>query len=265
MLTTGRGISHCNESGQFHEFRLLVVLFIVFVTYYIVLFLYRIDRKFTIIKAVSSRPSNIVTWITSSKKEITLTTLADKQAQFESFYLIAHEVPINITPASEHEAQMDQTEFEANMPYAFKIATEMSEIEAQALRPFRNMGEKFEDLVAYLQLQAKKMDLMMSYILQQQDDEQYRAQTVKFGGGGLVVKFDKETQSHVGDKVVVKLFLEDEAAAVYCFAEAIEVESEEDNQTVKYYFTHIREQDQELLVRASLHLQTKQLRKQKRD
>ena len=58
----------------------------------------------------------------------------------------------------------------------------------------------------------------------------------------------------------VKVFLEKEAAAIFCLAEVIDVEVIDDLYHVSYVYTHIRDQDQELLVRASLHLQTSQLR-----
>lgn len=184
-----------------------------------------------------------------------------KREKFSSFFLIEHPITINIVPLDRDVSTVDMCEFEQGMPYAFRISAEMSEIESQALRPFRNMGEKFDELVDYLQLQARKMDLMMSYILQQQDDPECRTTTKKFGGGGLTLT--SPTQVNVGDCAEVKLFLEDEAAAVFTYAEAINCEKIDDVFLVDYYFTHIREQDQELLVRASLHLQTKQLRKQK--
>ncbi|MEM0910496.1 MAG: PilZ domain-containing protein [Pseudomonadota bacterium] len=187
--------------------------------------------------------------------------LNTKREKFSSFFLIEHPITINILPISSDIPMIDMQDFEKSMPYAFRIGAEMSEIESQALRPFRNMGEKFEELIDYLQLQARKMDLMMSYILQQQDDPEHRTNAQKFGGGGLSVFSEKEV--NLGDCVEVKLFLEDEAAAVFTYAEAINCDKIDDNYLVDYYFTHIREQDQELLVRASLHLQTKQLRKQK--
>ncbi len=188
-------------------------------------------------------------------------TLDVKREKFSSFFLIEHPITINIVPITSDATNIDMKTFEQSMPYAFRISAEMSEIESQALRPFRNMGEKFEELIDYLQLQARKMDLMMSYILQQQDNEEFRATTQKFGGGGLSVY--SSTQVNLGECVEAKLFLEDEAAAVYTYAEAINCKKIEDRYLVDYYFTHIREQDQELLVRASLHLQTKQLRIQK--
>lgn len=187
-----------------------------------------------------------------------LNSLEDKKKRFESFFLINHPTKVNISVVDAEQATQSMEEFESNMPYAFKIASELSEIESQALKPLRSMGEKLEGLVNYLQLQARKIDLMMSYILIQQDDENKRAEAVKFGGGGIIVS--QTSPMEIGILAEVKIFLEKEAAAIYCLAEVIEVEIADDLYHVSYVYTHIRDQDQELLVRASLHLQTSQLR-----
>jgi hypothetical protein len=187
-----------------------------------------------------------------------LNSLEDKKKRFESFFLINHPTKVNISVVDAEQATQSMEEFESNMPYAFKIAAELSEIESQALKPLRSMGEKLEGLVNYLQLQARKIDLMMSYILIQQDDENKRAEAVKFGGGGIIVS--QTSPMEIGILAEVKIFLEKEAAAIYCLAEVIEVDIADDLYHVSYVYTHIRDQDQELLVRASLHLQTSQLR-----
>lgn len=196
-------------------------------------------------------------------------TLEEKREQFSAFYLIAHPIKANVLPMSDEMANYSLHDFEDNMPYAFKIAGEMSEIQSQTLKPLRNLGEKLEDLVDYLQFQAQKIDLMMSYILQQQDDVEYQAKATKFGGGGVIIEHstdhdDKISVPAIGDKRAIKLFLESESAAIYCFAEVIDIEQTEASCLASYVYTHIREQDQELLVRASLHLQTAALRKQNR-
>jgi hypothetical protein len=187
-----------------------------------------------------------------------LNSLEDKKKRFESFFLINHPTKVNISVVDAEQATQSMEEFESNMPYAFKISSELSEIESQSLKPLRSMGEKLEGLVNYLQLQARKIDLMMSYILIQQDDQNKRAEAVKFGGGGIVVS--QTSAMEIGTLAEVKIFLEKEAAAIYCLAEVIEVEIADDLYHVSYVYTHIRDQDQELLVRASLHLQTSQLR-----
>lgn len=187
-----------------------------------------------------------------------MNSLEEKKQRFESFFLIKHPTKVNVSVVDGKQAMQTMQEFESNMPYAFKIASELSEIESQALKPLRSMGEKLDELVNYLQLQARKIDLMMSYILIQQDDENSRAEAVKFGGGGIIVGHSSAID--IGTTAEVKIFLEQEAAAIYCLAEVINVEAVDDLYHVSYVYTHIREQDQELLVRASLHLQTHQLR-----
>jgi hypothetical protein len=187
-----------------------------------------------------------------------LNSLEEKKQRFKSFFLINHPTKVNISVIDSKQATQSMDEFESEMPYAFKIASELSEIESQALKPLRSMGEKLEGLVNYLQLQSRKIDLMMSYILIQQDDEKKRAEAVKFGGGGFIISHTSPVK--IGVAVEVKVFLEKEAAAIYCLAEVIDVEVIDDLYHVSYVYTHIRDQDQELLVRASLHLQTSQLR-----
>lgn len=65
----------------------------------------------------------------------------------------------------------------------------------------------------------------------------------------------------VGQQAELKLFLDAEAAAIFCYGEVITCENTDDGYHIAFVFNSIREQDQELLVRASLHLQTQQLRK----
>lgn len=187
-----------------------------------------------------------------------MATLVEKQAQFNSFFLIAHPVKANLLPLDEQQQKHNYDEFIKHMPYAFKMAAEMSEVQTQALKPLRELGEKLQDLVDYLNFQAKKIDLMMSYILYQQDDKKHQAQVVKFGGGGVII--DTYEAIPIGSKCALKIFLESESAAIYCYAEAIAYEQKGDFHQTSFIYTHIREQDQELLVRASLHLQTQALR-----
>lgn len=193
-----------------------------------------------------------------TKRNRPLSSLDTKKQQFAAFYLIAHPVKANVISIEPEQLSQSKAQFEEQMPYAFRIAGEMAEIHSQTLKPLRGLGEKLEDLVTYLQFQAKKIDLMMSYILQQQDEPQHRASAVKFGGGGCIIVHDSNIE--IGAAKIIKLFIETESAAIYAYAEAIDTVNVDNSFQVSYVFTHIREQDQELLVRASLHLQTQALR-----
>lgn len=186
-------------------------------------------------------------------------TLAEKQAQFEEFFLIAHAIKVNVSLVEADTVLPDTDDLESAMPYAFRIASEMASIEAQALRPLRNLSDHASDLADYLNHQARKIDLMMSFILQQQDEPENRFSTIKFGGGGIII--NSPAPIEVGSVAELKLFLDQEAAAIFCFGEVITCQQEADDYHIAFIFNRIREQDQELLVRASLHLQTLQLRK----
>lgn len=190
-------------------------------------------------------------------------TLEQKKAQFEEYFMIAHGINVNVTPCKEDFELPDVEDLETAMPYAFRIASEMATIEAQALRPLRHLSDHAETLAEYLNHQARKIDLMMSFILHQQDDEKYRYQTSKFGGGGVVIT--SKSPMNIGDNVELKVFLDSEAAAIFCFGEVITCDQEQDDYHIAFIFNRIREQDQELLVRASLHIQTQQLRKRAKD
>ena len=149
------------------------------------------------------------------------------------------------------------------MPYDCRIASEMAALEAQAIGSLRNLGDHAETLAEYLNHQSRKIDLMMSFVLHQQDEPEHRFKTVKLGGGGVII--ESKDKLEVGTQAELKLFLDAEAAAIFCYGEVITCEQVEDSYHIAFIFNTIREQDQELLVRASLHIQTQQLRKRSKD
>ena len=190
-------------------------------------------------------------------------SLEQKKAQFDEYFSIAYRMNVNMRPLEDDEDIPDEDEIEERMPYAFRIASEMASIEAQAIRPLRNLSDHAESLADYLNHQARKIDLMMSFVLHQQDGPKHRFHTVKFGGGGVIIESDIPLD--VGSHAELKLFLNEEAAAIFCFGEVIACEQAEDSYHIAFIFNTIREQDQELLVRASLHIQTQQLRKRAKE
>lgn len=186
-------------------------------------------------------------------------TLEQKKQQFHEFFTIKHAIKVNLKPLEKDFLLPDTEAMLENMPYAFRMAGELSSIESQALRPLRHLSEHAAELADFLNHQSRKIDLMMSYILQQQDDQNLRYETFEFGGGGVTIVSDSGME--LGIQTELKLFLVEEASAVFCYAEVIACHERDDKYHISLIFTRIREEDQELLVRASLHQQTLQLRK----
>ncbi|MCW8866693.1 MAG: PilZ domain-containing protein [Colwellia sp.] len=182
-------------------------------------------------------------------------TTEQKLAKYHEFFSITHEFSINILPLDANTTSFEQ--FIANMPAPFKMASEVTTIDQAALRPLQALSGVTSQLVDFLNHQSEKINLLMGYILSQQDEEQHRYQGIEFGGGGLL--FTAKTPFEIGQLVEMKIFLLSENCAVYCYSEIIEVSQNEDDFQHKAIFHFIREEDREVLVRTSLHEQSRQL------
>jgi len=189
-------------------------------------------------------------------------TLEQKHQQFDEFFMIKHNIPVNIRVLEDDFLLPEIDDLHQHMPYEFQIASELSGIDTKALRPLRRLGEHAVELAEFLNHQSRKIDLMMSLILQQHSKHEHTMQSLKFGGGGILL--ENENELPVGAIIELKLFLREEASAIFCFAEVIACKPVDDTYHISLIFTRIREEDQDLLVKASLHLQAANLRKRKK-
>jgi len=181
----------------------------------------------------------------------------NKSAQFDEFFSINYPFNVNAT-IIDTETSPSYQAFMSTMPMPFKMATEINTLDQAALRPLQTLGSVAGQLVDYLHHQAQKIDLLVSYILSEQDNEQQRYQGTHFGGGGVI--FTSKTPFSIGNFIELKVFLLDDNCAIYCCGEIIEA-SPTNHELIRYkvIYHHIREEDREILVRCSLHQQSKQL------
>lgn len=182
--------------------------------------------------------------------------IEQKLEKYHEFFSIEHEFSINILPLESTRVTSFE-QFLTDMPTPFKMASDMKSIDQSALRPIQALSGVAGQLVEFLNHQSAKIDLLIGYILSQQDDEEHRYQGIKFGGGGLLFTADKSFK--IAQLLEMKIFLLNQNCAVYCYGEVIEIQQEEDNYLHKVIFHFIREDDREILVRNSLHAQSKQL------
>ena len=183
----------------------------------------------------------------------------NKLAQFNEFFIIDKKFNVNIRKIT-HELQSFE-QFIDQMPQPFKLASDVNVIDQSALRSIKSLSSVAKQLTDFLNFQSQKITLLTYYILSQQDDKQYRYQGIKFGGGGIV--FMAKTAFTLNELLELKIFLLDDNCAVYCCGEVIAVnEATYDEERLfehQVIFHFIREEDRELLVKASLHEQSKQL------
>jgi hypothetical protein len=183
-------------------------------------------------------------------------TTEQKLIKYNEFFSIEHDFSINILAIDKNQITT-YDEFINSMPTPFKMASDMSNIDQAALRPLQALSGVAGKLVEFLNHQSSKIDLLIGYILKQEDDEKHRYQGVKFGGGGLL--FTSKTAFEPSQLLELKIFLQNENYAVYCYGEVIEIKEVDHNYLHKVIFHFIREDDREVLVRTSLHEQSKQL------
>ena len=181
----------------------------------------------------------------------------NKSAKFDEFFSINYPFNVNAT-IIDTDATHSYQAFMNAMPMPFKMASEIITLDQAALRPLQTIGSVAGQLVEYLHHQAQKIDLLVSYILSEQDNEKQRYQGTHFGGGGVI--FSSKNNFIVGQFIELKIFLHDDNCAIYCCGEIISASVENDEITqYKVIYHHIREEDREILVRCSLHQQSKQL------
>jgi hypothetical protein len=184
------------------------------------------------------------------------------KAQFDEYFQVSDQNQVNLLEINKNDLPKNTHELEACIPTLFKLANEINELDHNALRPLRNLGDLANELAAFLQAQSRKIDLIMSHILATEQKDENNTYCDSYGGGGLT--FSCEEQYKIGTNFQTKFFLHHEASAIFCFTQVVSVERLSANKFKHgLAFVQIREADQELIVRASLHAQTRQLKKRK--
>lgn len=195
----------------------------------------------------------------------------EKQARFQEYFQINDSVNVALFPVERHQVPQNEFELDAKIPPLFKLVNDVTLLEQSALRPLRGLGDAAEDLATYLKLQAKKIDLILAHILVQESHQEEQQATFSYGGSGF--KISSVEPFAIGQIYQCKVFLERDAGAVFCYAEVIDVETAEstienqdDANTAKpeyissFLFSTIREVDRELIIRSSLHAQSRYLK-----
>ncbi|MGL4714525.1 MAG: PilZ domain-containing protein, partial [Aeromonas sp.] len=145
----------------------------------------------------------------------------------------------------------------------FRIASTMTSIDMVSSRLLRNQHESMHDLLEIVHQQSRKIDMLMGYVLAMQDHPEHRFDTLRFSAGQLTYLHpyhDHGEQPQWHQIMRLKIFLRDEAAAIYCYGQVTHLADSEQGAEVTLDYIRIREDDRELLVRASLHVQSRQLK-----
>jgi hypothetical protein len=152
----------------------------------------------------------------------------------------------------------DHDAFEAEIPEPFKISNTIVQLDLSNARALRSISDDIGYLVDVINQQSRKINLLMAHILMQEDDPLHRHNTLSFGGSRLT--FYSSMPLEKKQLLRIKIFLREEASAVYCYGRIIDLVTEQDRLLVTVEYALLREEDRELLIRAGMHEQSRQLR-----
>jgi len=178
----------------------------------------------------------------------------------DEYFSVHSGLTINVELLSQGEQLPDELAFSQEIPPLFRVASECTGLEEGVEQSLSKLTkDESKPLLDYLTAQNSKINLLLSFVLSQQDDPAFRYTTETFGASQLT--FLSKSPVAVGSLVRVKLFLDKPPAAVYCYAEVIGNKERESGQfeiTLKY--NRLLEGDRDLLIRAALYIQQKLLR-----
>lgn len=188
--------------------------------------------------------------------------LALLHEQYHDYFIVEQQINLNVQVFN--SALPDELGFEALIPAPFKMVSELAAVDHAAIKSLNRIGEFAEDLASYLRAQSRKIDMMLGFLLQQQDEAQYRHVSHSFGGSACC--FYSDTPLEPGQYVQIKMFLNHGEGAVFALAVVLGCqpqanEAEVSRYLIKTTYVRIKDTDRELVVRASLHEQSRQLKR----
>lgn len=181
--------------------------------------------------------------------------------QIGDFFTVAEQFPVNLEVLADDVEVPDRFDFEQEMPELFKVASNMVGSDQDLLQKLKMDSQHSPVLVTLLEQMNQRMVMMLGYLLRYEDDPQQRYDGIEYGGGGLRVLSNRPFEA--GQLFRAKLFFKEESLAVYCYlrCDSCDYDDERQQQILTLAFAQILEQDQEHLIRASLHAQSRQLKR----
>lgn len=174
-----------------------------------------------------------------------------------SYFSVAYQLNLNVAPLPWASSLPEYGDFINAIPESFRLASASQNRIENITTSLQTLGEAGIALQHYLHAQADKLNMLMSYVLSLQDDSNKRTHTTHFGGSQLQFIWPEPLRPE--QLVEIKLFIPEEATAIYCYGKVKEITDHQQSFNIACEYALIREEDQETLVRASLHVQSKLL------
>lgn len=184
-----------------------------------------------------------------------------------SFFRVDDTVRLSLRAVSEDEIGKRLDRLEQDLAGNFAVMSSLAAITAQMAVGLRRIESRDPDLAAYLRAIDQKIEVIgRAFLAQEPEIAAEKAVAVNLSAGGMSVTGEQCFET--GQLVEIRLLLFPSFTGLLLYGTVVECTDVPDGQgrkLVRVEFTHIREQDRELLIRHLLRRQSAQLRDGRED
>lgn len=174
----------------------------------------------------------------------------------DQYFIVNHPLSINVEPLNDQQTIPNKLDFENEIPAPFRMASDLASLDANSSQSVKLNKELTPVLSELLELQNQKINILLTYVLSQQDDKKRQYKTSSFSAGECIFECDDVRLFKINQTVRLKLFILEKSAAIYCYASITKIHENK----ITLLYQQIREEDRELLIRTTLYFQSQQLK-----
>lgn len=180
------------------------------------------------------------------------------------FFTVRAPLKANIKPLPVGAATPSFEDYLAQIPAPFAASSEFSALEQQNDAAHHELNQhNLKHVALLIEQQNSKLNLLLNYLISQQDQAEFRHIATQFGAGEISYRTVHALQQ--GQLAEIKLFLDLPPAGIYCIGKVSRVEQNDDQFDITLRFIHILEEHQDILIKAALYQQQKLLRQRSLD
>jgi len=187
-------------------------------------------------------------------------------AERRSFFRIDDTVRLSLRQVSNEEMDRRFERLEHDLAGNFTVMSSLAAITSQMTLGLRRIENRDADLAAYLRAIDQKIEVIgRAFIAQEPELSAEKALPVNLSAGGMCVRVDEPYEA--GSMLEIRMLLFPSFTGLMIYGTVVHLENATEEASAEGYrhvarieFTHIREQDRELLIRHLLRLQSNQLR-----
>lgn len=184
-----------------------------------------------------------------------------------AFFRVDDAVRLALRPVSPAEVEVLEERLEQNLASSFTVMSSLAAITAEMVVNMRRIENSDPDVAAYLKALDRKIEVL-GRVLTAEDNEliEQPAHPVNLSGGGMAVLVNESYQP--GQVLEIRMLLFPSFTGVLMYGDVISCEpvtgADSDSgyrYRMRLAFTHLREQDRDLIIRHVLRCQSNELRR----